>query len=79
MALKKDVTIGVDYHIVTIKQGVYRVADFKIYVSVSFAYNLVQVVDRKLLRELKDTDYVSIKGREIFITKLKKALNDGNL
>jgi len=66
----KLVTITVDTNPHTIRKGRYVVADFKRLAGVDPSYQLDEVVNGQFV-ELKDTEKVSIKGKEIFVSHVR--------
>ena len=66
----KLVTVTVDTKPHTVRKGRYVVSDFKRLVGVDPSYQLDEVVNAQFV-ELKDTEKVSIKGSEIFVSHVR--------
>ncbi len=64
------VTVTVDAKPHTVRKGRYIVGDFKRLVGVDPSYQLDEVVNGQFV-ELKDTDKVSIKGKEVFVSHVR--------
>lgn len=66
----KLVTVTVDTKPHTVRKGRYLVSDFKRLVGVDSTYQLDEVVNGQFV-ELKDTEKMSIKGGEIFVSHVR--------
>jgi hypothetical protein len=66
----KLVTVTVDTKPHTVRKGRYLVSDFKRLVGVDSVYQLDEVVNGQFV-ELKDTEKVSIKGDEVFVSHVR--------
>jgi hypothetical protein len=66
----KLVTVTVDTKPHTVRKGRYLVSDFKRLVGVDPTYQLDEVVNGQFV-ELKDTEKMSIKGGEIFVSHVR--------
>jgi hypothetical protein len=66
----KLVTVTVDTKPHTVRKGRYIVSEFKRLVGVDPSYQLDEVVNGQFV-ELKDTDKVSIKGQEVFVSHVR--------
>lgn len=66
----KLVTVTVDTKPHTVRKGRYIVSDFKRLVGVDPNYQLDEVVNGQFV-ELKDTEKVSIKGKEVFVSHVR--------
>ena len=66
----KLVTVTVDTNAKTFRKGRYVVSDFKRLVGVDSTYQLDEVVNGQFA-ELKDTEKVSIKGNEVFVSHVR--------
>ena len=66
----KLVTVTVDTKPHTVRKGRYIVSEFKRLVGVDPSYQLDEVVNGQFV-ELKDTEKVSIKGREVFVSHVR--------
>ena len=66
----KLVTVTVDTQPHTVRKGRYIVSDFKRLVGVDPSYQLDEVVNGQFV-ELKDTEKVSIKGQEVFVSHIR--------
>ena len=66
----KLVTVTVDTKPHTVRKGRYLVSDFKRLVGVDPSYQLDEVVNGQFV-ELKDTEKVSIKGKEVFVSHVR--------
>jgi hypothetical protein len=66
----KLVTVTVDTKPHTVRKGRYLVNDFKRLVGVDPTYQLDEVVNGQFV-ELKDTEKMSIKGGEIFVSHVR--------
>ena len=66
----KLVTVTVDTKPHTVRKGRYLVGDFKRLVGVDPTYQLDEVVNGQFV-ELKDTEKMSIKGGEIFVSHVR--------
>jgi len=66
----KLVTVTVDTKPHTARKGRYLVSDFKRLVGVDSNYQLDEVVSGQFV-ELKDTEKVSIKGNEVFVSHVR--------
>lgn len=66
----KLVTVTVDTKPHTVRKGRYNVTDFKRLVGVDPSYQLDEVVNGQFV-ELKDTEKVSIKGKEVFVSHVR--------
>lgn len=66
----KLVTVTVDTKPHTVRKGRYIVSDFKRLVGVDPSYQLDEVVNGQFV-ELKDTEKVSIRGKEVFVSHVR--------
>jgi len=66
----KLVTVTVDTKPHTVRKGRYIVSDFKRLVGVDPTYQLDEVVDGEFI-ERKDTEKISIKGKEVFVSHVR--------
>lgn len=66
----KLVTVTVDTMPHTVRKGRYIVTDFKRLVGVDLSYQLDEVLNGQFV-ELKDTEKVSIKGKEVFVSHVR--------
>src|SRR5216683_2481018 len=66
----KLVTVTVDTKPHTVRKGRYIVSEFKRLVGVDPSYQLDEVVNGQFV-ELKDTEKVSIKGKEVFVSHVR--------
>ena len=66
----KLVTVTVDTKPHTVRKGRYIVSDFKRLVGVEPSYQLDEVVNGQFV-ELKDTEKVSIRGKEVFVSHVR--------
>lgn len=66
----KLVTVTVDTKPHTVRKGRYIVSDFKRLVGVDPSYQLDVVVNGQF-GELKDTEKISIKGEEVFVSHVR--------
>jgi hypothetical protein len=66
----KLVTVTVDTKPHTVRKGRYLISDFKRLVGVDPSYQLDEVVHGQFV-ELKDTEKVSIKGKEVFVSHVR--------
>jgi len=66
----KLVTVTVDTKPHTVRKGRYIVSDFKRLVGVDPSYQLDEVVNGQFV-ELKDTEKVSIRGTEVFVSHVR--------
>lgn len=66
----KLVTVTVDTKPHTVRKGRYIVSDFKRLVGVDPAYQLDEVVHGEFI-ERKDTEKISIKGQEVFVSHVR--------
>lgn len=66
----KTVSVTVDTQPKTVRKGRYVVSDFKRLVGVDPAYQLDEVVDGQFI-ERNDTDKISIKGGEVFVSHVR--------
>ena len=66
----KLVTVTVDTKPHTVRKGRYIVSDFKRLVGVDPTYQLDEVVNGQFV-ELKDTEKVAIKGKEVFVSHVR--------
>jgi len=66
----KLVTVTVDTKPHTVRKGRYIVTDFKRLVGVDPSYQLDEVVNGQFV-ELKDTEKVSIRGKEVFVSHVR--------
>jgi hypothetical protein len=66
----KLVTVTVDTKAHMVRKGRYLVSDFKRLVGVDPSYQLDEVVNGQFV-ELKDSEKVSIKGKEVFVSHVR--------
>ena len=66
----KLVTVTVDTKPHTVRKGRYIVSDFKRLVGVDPSYQLDEVVNGEFI-ERKDTEKISIKGKEVFVSHVR--------